>query len=161
NGDIVDFLAAPDAKGFDREFALQKLTRAVQDPQQRMVWDALTEFVAAGNRDLVLVLGNHDLELAMPACQDYLLQLLAGHDGERRKRVITCYRPQPAPGRAFKGPEFSCRVGGTTVCCVHGNEVDAWNQVDYGKLDDVAAALRQGVTPVRFSVNAGSDMVVG
>jgi UDP-2,3-diacylglucosamine pyrophosphatase LpxH len=134
NGDIVDFLADSEADYFDWARALAKLQRAVTDAEQRGVWEALRAFVTSGRGDLVLVLGNHDLELALPDPQQYLLHLLTDGQSELRGRVIF----------AMDGAGFSCRVGDRRVLCLHGNEVDPWNAVDYGRLNLIRRALARG-----------------
>src|SRR5215510_7032697 len=37
-----------------------------RDPAFSPIWDALAEFVRTKNRTLVIVIGNHDLEVALP-----------------------------------------------------------------------------------------------
>jgi len=69
NGDIVDFLAEEEGAYFDWVGALAKLKRIMSDPDQVVVWEALRGYVAAG-KDLVLVLGNHDVELALLLRED-------------------------------------------------------------------------------------------
>lgn len=133
NGDIVDFLADRDPDYFDWTRAVDKLRGAVTDPAQEAVWDALREFVKVERHDLVLVLGNHDLELALPGPQHYLANTLT--DGDRAQgRLIF----------ATDGAGFACRVGGARVLCLHGNEVDPWNAIDYGRLSLIRRALARG-----------------
>ncbi|HMI94719.1 MAG TPA: metallophosphoesterase [Polyangiales bacterium] len=156
NGDIVDYLADPAAVYFDWENAVAKLQRAVTDPEQRAVWEALRDFVESGHGDLVLVLGNHDLELALPDPQQYLLHFLSDGQHARRSRVIF----------ATDGAGFSCRVGDERVLCVHGNEVDPWNAIDYGRLSLIRRALARGSKERNHDVlhgwipNAGTQMVI-
>src|SRR5579871_5685593 len=77
NGDTVDFLAEPDASVLDPKGAVKKLRRIIGDPSFKAVWEALGRFVRTANRRLILTLGNHDLELALPWVQDELVRYLA------------------------------------------------------------------------------------
>ncbi|KHD05834.1 hypothetical protein PN36_28070 [Candidatus Thiomargarita nelsonii] len=75
NGDIVDFLADDD---FDDSTAsiwtaneteaiskLNQIIKRTREGQNRGPFDALKNFIAQGNQ-LTLILGNHDIELALP-----------------------------------------------------------------------------------------------
>ncbi len=156
NGDIVDFLADEEPRHFDPVHALSKLDRAVKDPEQGDVWSALATFVASGRGDLVLVLGNHDLELALPEPQRYLLKFLTGGKPALRGRVIF----------AMDGAGFACRVGRQRILCLHGNEADPWNAVDYGRLSLIRRALARGSIERNRRVlegwipNPGTQMVI-
>ena len=121
NGDMVDFLAEPGAEAFDPGGAIQKLDRIAGDAAFAPVWKALKKFVRTKDRRLIITLGNHDLELALPWVREHLLGLIAGDDDAARGRVVL----------AFDGTGFLCRVGNATVLCLHGNEVDDWNVTDF------------------------------
>jgi UDP-2,3-diacylglucosamine pyrophosphatase LpxH len=150
NGDIVDFLASPEAKGFDPDGARAKLEAIIKDPEQQEVWAALRRFVTAKVGDLVLVVGNHDVELIMSDARQYLIDYLTEGDDERAKRIVPC----------CDGQGFSCIVGGARVRAVHGNAVDPWNDVDYGRLKAYDDARRLRTRLPDFRVNAGSKLVV-
>ncbi len=150
NGDIVDFLAAPAARAFDPEGARAELERLTNDPAQRPAWQALRRFVAAGAGELVLVIGNHDLELAMHDTGEYLLHYLTGGDRSLGERVVVCY----------DGRGFECAVGGRRLLAVHGNAVDPWNDVDYALLGAYATARRLGTRRPELRPNAGTTLVV-
>lgn len=150
NGDIVDFLADPQAKCFDPEGAVAKLEMVLFDPSFRPVWIALQSFVRTAGRTLVLVLGNHDIELALPPVTERLLQELCGDDAAARGRIRI----------VFDNSGFSCTVGPAQVLCVHGNEVDKFNIVDYDTLRQVAVAMNRGLDLPEMVVNAGSYLVV-
>ena len=98
------------------------------------MWDAFAAFVRNGRGDLVIVLGNHDFELALPGPQQLLLKRLAGSDAASRARVIL----------AMDGSGFSCLVGEKHVFCTHGNEVDPWNAIEWGRLAFIRRALTRG-----------------
>src|SRR5262252_4499155 len=70
NGDVVDTLAE-DIQGYLAiETAVATVERIIdRDPAFSPIWDALAEFVRTKNRTLVIVIGNHDLEVALPPVQ--------------------------------------------------------------------------------------------
>lgn len=155
NGDFVDFLAEPEARHFDPHHAVDKLDRiATQDPAFEPVFAALRQFLRTPNRHLIINLGNHDIELALPWVRRRLLSLL-----------LDARPPQPA-GDARRlhlvtdGTGVLCEVGGRSVLCVHGNEVDRWNPVDFERLREIARDLQLGRPVVPWIPNAGSRMVV-
>jgi UDP-2,3-diacylglucosamine pyrophosphatase LpxH len=150
NGDIVDFLADEAAVYLDPAGAGKKLAAVFADPAFEPVWSALARFVRAEGRVLVLVLGNHDVELALPEVQDQLLARLAGGDAAARGRVRV----------AMDGAGYACTVGGQRVLCVHGNDVDPFNPVDHAALLRVVAALKGGKEPPAWEPNAGTRLVV-
>lgn len=150
NGDMVDFLAEPAPKAFDPEGAVRKLTRIANDTAFSPVWEALKSFVRTEGRRLIITLGNHDLELALPWVREHLLDLIAGNDDAARGRIIT----------AFDGAGFLCRVGTATVLCVHGNEVDDWNPTDHEAIRRLGRDMQQGHTVGPWIPNAGSYLVI-
>jgi UDP-2,3-diacylglucosamine pyrophosphatase LpxH len=137
NGDILDFLASDGASYLDPTGAAHKLDRILHDPAFEPIFQALARFVREERRTLVLVLGNHDVELALPEVTERLLEELCGEDPAARGRVRL----------AVDGTGYACRVGGKKVLCVHGNEVDPWNIVDHAALLRVIQALKLGLAP--------------
>lgn len=150
NGDIVDFLAENKATYLDTQQAVEKLSRIYHDDSFNMVWLALENFVSKPQRTLVLVLGNHDVELALPEVKSWLIDKLSNSNAENRGRIIY----------SVDGAGFSCEVGDKRVLCVHGNEVDEWNVVDYFQLLKVQRSLNRGNQPEPWQPNAGTQMVV-
>ena len=150
NGDIVDFLAESPARYLDADGAIEKLKRIWGDPAFKPVLDALQAFVQVPNRRLAFVLGNHDVELALPAVRDWLFDQLADGSTEARGRLIS----------AMTGEGFSCSVGTKRVLCLHGNEVDGWNVVDYRALLNVSRAMARGEPLPEWDANAGTRMVI-
>lgn len=150
NGDMVDFLAEPGAKAFDPDGAIQKLDRIAGDAAFAPVWKALKKFVRAKGRRLIITLGNHDLELALPWVREHLLQLIAEDDDAARGRVVL----------AFDGTGFLCRVGNATVLCLHGNEVDDWNVTDFETIRRCGRDLQQGRIVDPWIPNAGTHLVI-
>lgn len=142
NGDIVDFLAEEDeAGGFsafvtDEKKARRKLTRIAGECES--VLASLRRFTAAGNR-LTLLIGNHDVELSLPAVRRHFLSLL----GEGRIEYF------------YDNEAFS--IG--PVLIEHGNRYDGWNMVNHGELRQVRSQLSRGETPSEFAAQPGSELV--
>jgi UDP-2,3-diacylglucosamine pyrophosphatase LpxH len=150
NGDIVDFLAETPRGYLDTSAGADKLRRIFDDGSFAMVWTALPGLVARAEKHLVLVLGNHDVELALPELREALLARLCGTNLEARARVQI----------AFDGAGFRCMVGNRSVLCVHGNEVDEFNPVDHLQLLQVCRALNRGNPPPDWDANFGTRLVV-
>src|SRR5262245_34306325 len=124
NGDIVDFLAEDDfpepAVGAQiwtasQEQVLAKLRHILartREGRDRGVLEALAGFIRAGHR-LTLILGNHDVELALPAVRAFLAEALDPTGG--RLRTV------------FDGEAYT--VGRLLI--EHGNRYDRWNMVDH------------------------------
>lgn len=155
NGDIVDFLAEEPAMYFDADGAIPKLERIYEDPAFQPVFQALERFVARPGRTLAVTLGNHDIELALPPVAEWLLHRLSQGEEDRRGRIAL----------ALEGAGFSCRVGSEKhgykhVLCMHGNEVDPFNVVDYGALLQVARALNRDDEVPEWNANGGTRIVI-
>ncbi len=150
NGDTVDFLAEASTGYLDPQGAVQKLRRIlIEEPSFSGVFAALQGFVATPNRQLIIVLGNHDVELALPEVKEWLLESISNNEQDARGRVATCY----------DGTGFACDVGDKRVFCIHGNDVDIWNYVDQKQLRETALSLNCGRTPSEWDANAGTRMV--
>jgi UDP-2,3-diacylglucosamine pyrophosphatase LpxH len=150
NGDLVDFLAEPDAVAFDPAGAVRKLDRIVGDPAFAPAWRALTKFVRTKGRHLAITLGNHDLELALPWVSDHLTELLTDGDERARGRLSL----------ELDGTGFLCRVGNAKVLCVHGNEVDTWNIADHETIRRYGRDIQQGRAVESWVPNAGTQLVI-
>ncbi len=122
NGDFFDFLAEEDGTedgGFepfveDARRAIQLFHRIVE--RDRVLFDALRAFTASGAR-LTLLLGNHDVELALPHVRRELLKLLGVEEPSR----ITFIHD----GEAYA-------VGDALI--EHGNRYDGFNVIDHDAL---------------------------
>lgn len=141
NGDIVDFLAEEDEAGFtafvvDEKKARRKLTRIAEECE--LVLAALRRFTATGNR-LTLLIGNHDIELSLPAVRRHFLGLL----GEGRIEYL------------YDNEAFA--VG--PVLIEHGNRYDGWNMVNHGELRQIRSRLSRGEKPGAFAAQPGSELV--
>jgi UDP-2,3-diacylglucosamine pyrophosphatase LpxH len=141
NGDIVDFLDIEPHCCFDAKTAPRKLRQVIKDNND--VFVALGEFARNGARKVVLTLGNHDLELAIPACQAILRHEIGGN------LVL-----------AFDGAGYRCRVGSAQALFIHGNNEDEWNVVDFDALGRVAASVNAGVEHEPWQPNEGTRLVI-
>lgn len=150
NGDFVDFLAEAPQRHFDPDGAAAKLEGVASNPSFLPVFDALRRFIQTAGRVLVINLGNHDLELALPWVREKLLELLAGPDSAARGRILFC----------LDGTGFRCSVGHASILCVHGNEVDPWNVADYEAIRRIARDLLRGGSVEPWIPNAGSRLVI-
>ncbi len=150
NGDAVDFLAEDRPMCFDPEGAIDKLDNMFKEDAFKPVWKALTQFIGKPNRRLVITLGNHDLELALPWVREHFLEKLSAGDPAARSRITL----------ALDGAGFSCQVGDDSVLCVHGNEVDTWNLTDYEALRRLACDRIQGRPLSDWTPNAGTKLVI-
>jgi len=142
-GDFVDFLCIQPWSGWTPEpgEARDKLARTMSGSLFKPVFDALGALVAAGG-DVTILLGNHDLELALPAVQEALWKQLGA--GPHRVLFLT-------DGRAY-------RVGGLLI--EHGNRYDGANANDGERLRVIASARSRGESsPVELRVSAGSQLV--
>src|SRR4029077_9541031 len=101
-------------------------------------------------RSLIINLGNHDLELALPWVREHLLDVLAGDSLTARGR-ITLF---------FDGTGFRCEVGTAQILCLHGNEVDPWNVADYEAIRRIGRDFYQGRTVEPWIPNAGTQLVI-
>jgi UDP-2,3-diacylglucosamine pyrophosphatase LpxH len=151
NGDIVDFLAdAPTASEFN--LAPEVFVHALGvDEEYRPLFDALTELLNTDNRFLVLQLGNHDIELALPAARQAFLKRVGADDTVKAQRVTF----------ETSGRGWTCNVGRRLLLAVHGNASDPWNAVDHVSLEAARAALETGHRPVPIpTANPGTTLVV-
>jgi UDP-2,3-diacylglucosamine pyrophosphatase LpxH len=150
NGDFVDFLAEEPSGYFDPEFGVAKLDRIAADPTFSPVFDALRVFSNTPERTLVVNLGNHDLELALPWVREHLTVMLSGGQPEARGRIMV----------VTDGSGFTCSVGPASVLCIHGNEVDSWNTTDFETVRRIGRDLQFGNAIEPWIPNAGTQMVI-
>ena len=149
NGDFVDFLAQAPALPFDPEGATDKLAGIAADLTFIPIFDALRRFTATDDRYLIVNLGNHDLEFALPWVREKLLDIISGGDRSARGRIML----------ALDGAGVLLNVGGAQVLCVHGNEVDAWNLADYERIRRIGRDFTQGRGIEPWVPNGGSQLV--
>lgn len=150
NGDVIDSLA--------EEIHGYVATREAVGMMDRIyanfmpVWEGLASFIRQPGRHLIWVTGNHDIELSLPEVEYSIRQRIAGGDTALNGAMTF----------ATKGAGYACYVGDARVFCTHGNEVDDWNIVDYGRLGELGNALNAGcdIDHKRWSPNAGTKLVV-
>ncbi len=126
NGDFVDFLAEESPEGgfvpfiADSERAVAVLGAIVE--RNILVFDALRHHLLRGHT-LVILAGNHDVELAYPKVQD----ALRGHLG------------RPASGLTLSLHGAPYRLDNAVI--EHGHLHDGWNAIE---TDQVHALIDQG-----------------
>jgi UDP-2,3-diacylglucosamine pyrophosphatase LpxH len=151
NGDIIDTLAE-DIHGYVAvDEAVATIQRIMKDPSFTGIWKALADFVKLEGHTLIIIIGNHDIELSFPIVQRLIITYLAGADLAARARIEF----------STTGAGYTCRVGNARVYCTHGNEVDAWNYNRYEDLAKVGRRLNvsRSLDPSEWYPNAGTRMV--
>ena len=151
NGDVVDTLAEDISGYIAIDEAVSIFQRIMRDPSFARIWEALAHFVSKEGRKLVIVIGNHDIELAFPMVQRLIHARLAGENLLAHSRIEF----------STMGAGYSCTVGNSQIFCTHGNEVDPWNYVRYESLSRVARRLNAGrsLSQSEWEPNAGTKMV--
>ena len=149
NGDFIDFLAeVDDSPGqwvsftHNVEMAEKKLREIVRRDQP--VFDALSEFLNRGHR-LTILLGNHDIELALPKVRQCFAGLLSIKESHKFQFI-------------FDGEAY---VAGD-VLIEHGNRYDKFNVVDHDGLRRVRSLQsRNQNIPAKYAFQSppGSDIV--
>jgi UDP-2,3-diacylglucosamine pyrophosphatase LpxH len=136
NGDFVDFLAEESAQEFNLESSPCMLVEILKRDPFNKVRDGLRKFVAIDGTHLAITLGNHDVELALPATRRVLLEELTKPADSQAKA-----EPNPAlEGKielCFDGWGYRFQVGGRRALCLHGNESDEYNFTRYDELDRI------------------------
>lgn len=158
NGDFIDFLAERPVETPDRwapfhenpEHARVLFHRIAGSPdkpddgREPAVFDALGELVTRGHR-LTVLLGNHDIELALPLVRAAFLERVGAGPGRRVDVEMIM------DNRAYV-------IG--DVIIEHGNQEDAWNRVDYDGLRAMGAVhSRRRTDRTAFEPPAGSLLV--
>jgi UDP-2,3-diacylglucosamine pyrophosphatase LpxH len=149
NGDIIDFLAFDNAREFNAQ-AAATIEAMSQDPSWNKIFTALGKLANNPRHHLVLQLGNHDLELALPSCQEALLDAMGLKSDVARSRV------------RFETSEVGwlCQVAQQTIHVLHGNVADPWNRVDHRGLAGAARVDAGRDAAQRIpEANAGTQMV--
>lgn len=151
NGDVIDTLAEEDVGYVAVNNAVTVVDAIINRDPFKQIWDALTEFVHQDKRSLIVVIGNHDIEMAFPAVQHLIISRLADTSLDARARIEF----------STAGAGYTCKVGDAKVFCIHGNEVDAWNFVRYEDLSKAARRINANVflKPDEWEPNAGTKMV--
>jgi UDP-2,3-diacylglucosamine pyrophosphatase LpxH len=142
NGDFIDFLAEKPFVALvrDEATAVAKLDAVLARVPEIVA--ALRDFV--GTHSLAVVLGNHDLELGLPAVRNHLLCRLAAQTTSCRFLL---------DGEAYRRGELLIE---------HGNRYDPWNVTDQNGMRSLRSVLSRGefgADSVELSVCAGSQLV--
>lgn len=151
NGDVFDFLADDNAKPF--AFDADRMVRSLAaDAEFAPIFQALRGFIAVPTRTLIVNIGNHDIELALPSVQHAFVDVIGASTPPAVERVRF-----EATGRGWP-----CKVAGRSVLAVHGNASDSWNALDLrGLRAAVAGQLAGDVAPPEPKTNAGTTLVLG
>ncbi len=145
NGDTVDFLMNEDPLELRVERAVRQAQELVASAPTAKVLQALGRVLAAGGEVLVR-LGNHDVELALEEVRRVFRQALGQPDAVAR-RLSFQRGDQP----------LVLELGGARVLVAHGEQNDAWNKVDYAHLPGPGAPA--GADAARYEYSAGSLLV--
>lgn len=151
NGDFVDFLAEPQPAYFDALGASGRLDRILlHEPNFAGILRGLQTFLGQPNCQLIVNLGNHDLELALPWVKEHFIGMVCADAPEARSRlqVLT------------DGTGCRVRINGFQIYCTHGNDVDPWNITDHEQIRRIARAHMRGETLTPWIPNAGTQMVI-
>jgi UDP-2,3-diacylglucosamine pyrophosphatase LpxH len=144
-GDFVDFPAIAlddrqEAWTCSPERAVDKLKQTMRE-QDAPVFEALGGFVRNGHR-LTVIVGNHDLEMAIPAVQ----QAFCDNLRISRHQIV------------FVDDGQAWRIGNALI--EHGNRYDGANLNDWqGLRAAVSAWSRDEIPPASLDVSAGSQIV--
>ena len=152
-GDLFDSLPYLTGTGayIAIDSAVDIIERVMTNASFAPVFEGLRSFVGEDGHELVILIGNHDLEIALPETQERLLTQIAPDSAARgRVRFST------------GGGGFRCRVGSSIVYITHGNEADPWNHVDHEALRRAAHArmLGQAFNAREWVPNAGTKLVI-
>ncbi|MDI2073053.1 metallophosphoesterase [Bradyrhizobium sp. Mp27] len=148
NGDIVDFLAEGPSRYFDPDGAVAKLDSVWQHFEP--IFAALQRLLDTPDRLLMINLGNHDLELALPWVRAHLTERVTKGSASAGARLLL----------VTDGTGVRCRVGSAKVLALHGNEVDGWNVTDHERLRRIGRNCQFGLPFDSWTPNAGTQMVI-
>ena len=149
NGDFVDFLAEEVPTDARRRSFIGNQAEALAAfdaiaARDRSLFDALRGLLAVGVA-VTVVLGNHDVELSLPAVRGRLAALLGA---------------ESRPGYRFVYDGEAYLVG--DVLIEHGNRYDSWNVVDFDRLRRFRSECSRRMdisSHARFFPPAGSELV--
>ncbi len=152
NGDFIDFLAEAPGQYFNVDSAIAKLKRVAADASFKATFAAFGRFVSAANRFLIVNLGNHDLELGFSDVQQVFAECCGLPDAQRIRWVED-------------GAGFRAHVGTASILCLHGNEADVANHVDFDALREFRKLRQIGVRKAQtntqdWTPNAGTQLVI-
>jgi len=141
NGDGIDFLMNDDPLRVDRRAAAAQAVAIVEARASASALRAFGRVLARGG-EVIVRLGNHDVELAFPEVQEIVRGAL-GQPRDVAARLV--FQRGDAPALVD--------VGGARLLVTHGEHNDPWNRVDYAHL------AASGEADDRFEYAAGSTLV--
>jgi UDP-2,3-diacylglucosamine pyrophosphatase LpxH len=161
-GDVFDFLAGPSSTPFKDHFEKKLpddnplLFIEATLAEERKLTNALRSWIGAENRLLVVMSGNHDVELGLKEVQKRLAELL------------TAGMTPPEQDAALRRIEFStdgtgyrCDAGGRSVWCFHGEASDGANYVNGSSVRKRIRSKKGGFQREEPPPsNTGTDLVV-
>ena len=158
NGDMVDFLAEEnhadshnrrtkwDAFTEPQERAQAKLERIIRE-RSGGFFPALREFLNREGHYVTLIIGNHDVELALPKVKQWLISYLTQNKIECRGRLSLIFDGLPY------------RIG--PVFIAHGNREDSFNRINHGQIRTISSAYEYEEPPQeKFTPPEGSLLVI-
>lgn len=139
NGDFFDFLQIAPLRAGPIQDVADKLVRAHKGHQH--LFTELAAFVRDGHR-LVIIPGNHDIELSEAAIQWALRQELFSNDEASQARIIFPDEQLPEHFTGRSRGSFVYRLPGVYI--EHGNQFDPFNRFDYSRfyIDEELAQVR-------------------
>lgn len=147
NGDILDFLFAPNSPGLDAK----KLGRETDTILQchEAVFKALGKLACSRRHQLVVLSGNHDPEMTFP---------------EVRFKIESCLRQKaqrPYVQWLVHGEALAVEIGRVKALIEHGNRLDAWNDIDHDKLNSAVSLGTRGlIVHHEYEPPLGSKLVL-
>ncbi|MEZ4309864.1 MAG: hypothetical protein R3F14_17640, partial [Polyangiaceae bacterium] len=132
NGDCADFLLNEDPLTLDEVRAVEQARDICGSRATKAVLRAFGDLLAAGG-EVVFRLGNHDVELGLPAVQAVFRDALG-------------QPPSVAARLSFQlgdAPSI-LEVGGARIVVTHGEHADQMNRIEYSKLLDGTPAVVPG-----------------
>jgi UDP-2,3-diacylglucosamine pyrophosphatase LpxH len=160
NGDVVDFLAEDDAATFDPTGAPRRLARIIDDPAFAMVFQELARFCLTGDRVLVVVLGNHDVEMAFAEVHEVLLRRLSSTNEKSWRDDPVLDEVRGRVRFATRGYGYRCLVNGKSVYCFHGDISDGWNAVDHSGIARTQHDMLRNLVRRTPMIAPGTELVV-
>lgn len=145
NGDAVDFLMNEDPLVLTAERAVGQARALVAWPSTAAVLAALGRILARGG-EVIIRLGNHDIELALAEVQAVFREALRQPPEIAAKLLF----------RRGDSPEL-LDVGGARLLLAHGDHNDNWNKVEYAHLPGPGALADANASDYKYA--AGSVLV--
>ena len=144
-GDVFDFLLDEEPLRLDPFQARQQLGHMLANPAVAGLLQAMGRLLARGG-EVIIRLGNHDVELALSTVQLAVRKAL-GQPAEVARRLVFQRGEQP----------WVLREGALNLVFTHGEHSDDWNRVDYPHLPGPGGPRR--VSPRDFEYSPGSKLV--